>query len=132
MAETTAELALRKAVEGLTYQSETDAPWEVVRWPSANVPTADEVRAQGHHPKTVPVIEQTVEEFVSPLAEDQDWFGDEEKAVAAQYRSLLTVLKAQLTNAKVFKVGERKLTVYVVGQVKEGGLTGLKTTAVET
>lgn len=60
------------------------------------------------------------------------WYGDEEKAVAAQYRSLLTVVKKQLDNPKVFKVGERKLTIYVAGQDKGGGLAGLRTTAVET
>ncbi|MBN9516943.1 hypothetical protein J0H58_00260 [bacterium] len=60
------------------------------------------------------------------------WYGDEEKAVAAQYRSLLTVVKKQLANPTVFKVGDRTLTIYVVGRDKDGGVAGLRTTAVET
>jgi hypothetical protein len=132
MAENETVGALREAVAGLTYQSETDADWEAFRWPSAGAPSADEVRKQGRHPKTAPVVEQPVEEFFKNLTEDQDWYGDEEKAVAAQYRSLLTVVKKQLANPKVFKVGSRKLTIYVVGQDKDGGLTALRTTAVET
>jgi hypothetical protein len=132
MAENETVGALRKAAAGLTYQSETDAEWEVFRWPSAGVLSADEVRTQGRHPKTAPVVEQPAEEFLKNLTEDQDWYGDKERAVAAQYRSLLTLVKKQLANPKVFKVGGRKLTIYVVGQDKDGGLTGLRTMAVET
>jgi hypothetical protein len=44
----------------------------------------------------------------------------------------VAVVKRLLTNPKVFKVGSRKVTVYVVGQAKEGGWAGLTTTAVET
>ena len=47
-------------------------------------------------------------------------------------RSLLDVVKQRLANPKVFRVGGRKVTVYVIGQAKEGGWAGLKTTAVET
>lgn len=66
------------------------------------------------------------------MTEDQDWYGDEEKALAAQYRSLLTVVNKQLADPKVFKAGDRELTIYVVGQDKDGGLAGIKTTAAET
>ena len=59
-------------------------------------------------------------------------FDVDEKAVSAQYRSLLTVLKAQLSDPKVFKVGERQVAIYVVGKAKVGGVAGLRTTAVET
>ena len=132
MAENVTVGALREAVAGLTYQSETDTEWEAFGWPSAGVPSADEVRKQGKHPRAAPVVEQPVEEFFKNLTEDQDWYGDEEKAVAAQYRSLLTLVKTRLADPKVFKVGGRTRTIYVVGQDKDGGLTGLRTTAVET
>ncbi|MBN9521975.1 nuclease A inhibitor family protein [bacterium] len=132
MAENATVAALKGAVAGLTYQSETDAEWEVFRWPSAGALFADVVREQGHRSKSAPVVEQPVDEFFAPLTEDQDWYGDEEKAVAAQYRSLLTVVKKQLADPTVFKVGDRKVTLYVVGRDKNGGLAGLRTTAVET
>ena len=132
MAENTTVAALRQAVAGLTYQSETDAEWEAFRWPTAGVLSADEVRTQGRHPKAAPVVEQPVEEFFKNMTEEQDWYGDEEKAVAAHYRSLLTVVKTKLPDARVFKAGDRKLTIYVAGQDKGGGVVGLRTTAVET
>ncbi|HKI37260.1 MAG TPA: nuclease A inhibitor family protein [Gemmataceae bacterium] len=125
--------ALQQAAEGLTYQSETDAPWKAFAWPTAQgEPTAAAVRQQGRHKADAPVEEQTVEDFFAPLIQDQDWYGDEERATAAKYRALLDTVKRYLKDPKVMRVGTRKKAVYVVGTAKEGGWAGLTTTAVET
>jgi len=125
--------ALQRAAEGMTYESETDAPWTAFAWPTAEgVPAADTVRKFGRHKSNAPVQEQSVDEFFAPLIAEQDWYGDQEKAGVARYRSLLDAAKQRLNAAKVIKVGERKLAVYIVGQAKEGGWAGLMTTAVET
>lgn len=125
--------ALAAAADGLSYQSETDAPWKAVGWPGADgTPSADAVRKRGRHKADAPVAEQSVDEFFAPLTGDKDWYGDEEKAAAAKYRELLKVVKEKLTGAKVFRIGERKVTIYVVGTDPAGGWAGLKTSAVET
>ena len=125
--------ALQQAAAGLTYPSETDAPWVAFAWPTAQgEPTAAGVLKLGRHRSKPPVEEQTVDEFFAPLVQEQPWYGEEEEADAAKYRALLEAVKRLLTNPKVFKVGSRKRTDYVVGQAKEGGWAGLKTTAVET
>ena len=133
MAATETVSALAAASAGLTYQSETDAPWAAFSWPSAQgPPTAAGVKKQGRHKASAPAQEQSLDEFFAPLVENKDWYGDEEKAAAAKYRALLEVVRQKLTDAKVVRVGERKVAVYVVGAAKEGGWAGLKTTAVET
>jgi hypothetical protein len=125
--------ALAAAAGGLTYQSETDAPWKAFGWPGADgEPTADEVTKRGRHKASAPVTGQSVDEFFAPLVADKDWYEDEEKATAAKYRELLKVIKQRLTGAKVFRIGERKVTIYVVGSDPAGGWAGLKTSAVET
>jgi hypothetical protein len=125
--------ALAAAADGLSYQSETDAPWKAFGWSSADGdPTADAVRKRGRHKPGAPVAEQSVDEFFAPLVADQDWYGDEEKATAAKYRQLLAAVKQRLTGPKVVRVGDRKLTIYVIGSDPAGGWAGLKTTAVET
>jgi hypothetical protein len=125
--------ALQQAAEGLMYQSETDAPWKAFAWPAAQgEPTGVAVRQQGRHRPNAPVAEQSVDEFLAPLTQEQDWFGDEERATAAKYRTLLDAVKRYLKGPKVIRVGDRKVTVYVVGVATEGGWAGLRTTAVET
>jgi hypothetical protein len=124
---------LQQAADGLTYPSETDAPWSAFAWPAAKgEPTTEGLLRFGRHRRKSPVQEQAVDEFFAPLVQEQAWYGPEEKAGAAKYRTLLDAVKRLLANPRVFKVGSRKVTVYVVGQAKEGGRAGLKTTAVET
>src|SRR5262249_36222227 len=113
--------------------SETDAPWEAFAWPAAQgEPTAAGVLKLGRHKGKAPVAEQSVEELFAPLVQEQDWYGPEEKAEAAKYRALREAVQRLLVNPRVFRVGRRKVTVYVVGQAPEGGWAGLKTIAVET
>ena len=131
---TATEAALQVACAGLLYQSETDAPWEVVTWASATgTPTASEVKRLGRH-RTAGAVATVLplDEFFAPLTTDQDWYGDEERAVAQKYRDLLAVTKQHLTSPVVVKVGTRKLTVYVVGVAAEGGWAGVRTRGVET
>jgi len=60
--------ALQQAAEGLTYQSETDAPWRAFAWPGATgEPTGAAVRQRGRHKPDAPVQEQSVDEFFTPL-----------------------------------------------------------------
>ena len=82
-------------------------------------------------PKT-PVQELSLQDFFKELTEGQDWHGDEEKAAVQKYRKLQEAVQANLSGAKVFKVGQRKADVYIVGKTDEGDWGGLKTTAVET
>jgi hypothetical protein len=125
--------ALQQAADGLTYPSETDARWAAVAWPqAAGEPTAAAVLKLGGHRKRTPVQEVSLNQFFAPLVQEQAWYGADEKADAAKYRALLAAVRELLTAPKVVQAGSRKVTVYVVGQAKEGGWAGLKTTAVET
>jgi hypothetical protein len=125
--------ALARLAEGLQYQSETDAPWEAVDWPDATgEPTAAEVSRRGKHKPRAPAAQQSVDAFFAPLVQEQDWFGEEEKATALKYRSLLDEVKKRLRAATVIEIGKRQATVYVVGVANEGGWAGLKTTEVQT
>jgi hypothetical protein len=132
MPTTATAAALQQAAEGLTYPSETDAPWAAFAWPQAEgEPTAAAVLKLGRQRKGA-AREQSVDEFFAPLVQEQAWYGAEEKADAVRYRALLAAVKQLLATPKVVQAGSRKVTVYVVGQAKEGGWAGLKTTAVET
>ena len=51
----------------------------------------------------------------------------------AKFDELARVLKEQLSDIKVYKIGdEAEKTAYVVGKTKDGKWAGLKTTVVET
>jgi hypothetical protein len=133
MAESPAARALVEASAGLNYPSETDAPWTVFTWRGAEgAPTPEGVRRYSRHKAGTPSTARSVDEFFGQLAQEQDWFGDAEKADAAKYRSLRDTVKSNLSEPIVVCVGRRRLTAYVVGRDPAGGWTGLKTISVET
>ena len=55
--------------------------------------------------------------FSAPLHEEQDWHGREEQEAVRRFRELVGLLKENLADIQVFKVGKtRKPTVYVSWQ----------------
>jgi hypothetical protein len=72
-----------------------------------------------------------LETFFRPATKGEEWHNEEEKAQAARFQALVKTLKVTLDDVKVFRVGETKVDVHVVGKV-EGGYAGLKTLVVET
>jgi hypothetical protein len=79
-----------------------------------------------------PVEAVSVDEFFVDLTTSQDWHGDDEKTTVERYRRLLGVIQNQLLGATVFRVGEVKVAIYIVGRTEDGSWAGVKTTAVET
>jgi hypothetical protein len=125
---------LRRATDGLVYQSESDAPVEpffMTGWTGTDV-TGEAIVAFTKHDSATPVAEVPFDDFFADLVEVQDWYGDEERATARRYRRLVRLLKGALSDLKVFKVGERNLDVYVVGRTESGEFAGVATKAVET
>lgn len=123
---------IRQAVKGLSYTSETDAPIKLFAGSAADAVTQENLLSQLGKPSNTPVETRNFDDFFAQLTALQDWFGDEEKANAAKFAALRDLLKNNLKDLNVFRIGETELDVYVVGLSAEGNLTGIKTQAVET
>ena len=125
---------LQRLTEGLLWMSETDEPFEVFHWSQESMKelTKERLLYLTHHPGDTLVEQMDVDEFFSVAAENQDWFGDEERAIALRYRELLTTLKHHLNRLKVYRVGEVEIDIYILGQTQTGDWVGLATKAVET
>ncbi|WP_181357328.1 nuclease A inhibitor family protein [Stenomitos frigidus] len=125
---------LQAATAGLLWLSEMDAPFQVKHWSyPADTPLTTEALLQlTKQPPNALVKALAVDDFFAGATEDQDWFGEEEKAIAARYRELVALLKQHLSDLTVYQVGEVTLDIYVVGRTPEGELVGLATQASET
>jgi hypothetical protein len=93
---------------------------------------AFDARQLAGRPATDAVEEVTVDQFFHNAVQDQDWHGPAEKAVVQRYRDLLDLIHSALPDAKVFRVGSRRISVLIVGTGPGGGTLGLSTTVVET
>ena len=124
--------ALERASKDLLYQSESDELFTTFQWKADGELTAEKVLKRARKGPKTPVEEVSLGDFFQGLTAVVDWHGEEEKAAVEQYRRLLEVIRQNLSDAKVFKVGERKVSLFIVGKTDEGDWAGLKTTAVET
>lgn len=123
---------IKNLCEGLYYISETDAEISSFTGGKANAVTKEEILTQTKISLDTPVEERNFDELFTRLTEIQDWFGDEERQTAQKFADLRDLLKNNLRDLKVFKIGKIELEVYVVGLDAESVLTGIKTKAVET
>jgi hypothetical protein len=118
-------LELKQATEGLLLMSESDYPFEIVEWAGTDeISTASLQRLSGQ-PTDSPVSIQSLDDFFRPAV-------SETRADAKRYQALLQLLKGNLTDVKVYRVGEINIPVYIVGKSPTGNWLGLSTRVVET
>ncbi len=118
----------------LLWASEADYPWALCSWKAqGSVPlTATELLALTGHATNAVVKETDFLSFFEPATRRQDWYGEEEEAIAKQYGQLVQLLQTELSDLQVFQVGERELDIYILGHTSELQLVGITTKAVET
>jgi hypothetical protein len=123
---------LEKATEGLLFMSEADYPFEIVR-----LEDEPELNQQCFHQLAgvaadAPVESRSIEEFFRAAVSEPEWKKGEELATARRFQSLVQLLKENLTELRVYRVGEINMAVFILGKSPEGNWLGLKTRAVET
>src|SRR4051812_10529751 len=115
---------LSDASRGLLYPSESDAPFDVFRWPGKIGATAKEaVVAQTKAGRTIEEV--SIDDFFAGV-EGSD---DEER-----FKQLRGVVERTLMAPRVFRAGAgaTKVDVYLIGKTRGGDWVGLHTTSVET
>ncbi|HEY3298690.1 MAG TPA: nuclease A inhibitor family protein [Armatimonadota bacterium] len=124
---------LSQSVEGLLYSSESDEPFDVIEWHGEGI-ALDERRilelTSSDADTSVETL--TLDDFFGPLIADEAWFGREERESAEKYRSLRDLLCRELSDVRMYRVGEVEVGVYIVGRTADGEWVGLHTRSVET
>jgi hypothetical protein len=123
---------LKRATEGLLFMSETDAPLEVVRLGAEPALNQQALMELAQAPAGTPVKQETADYFFRVAVSEPDWKTKEEIAVARRYQSLLRLLKENLTELSVYRIGSRRISVFILGKSAEGNWLGLRTRVVET
>ncbi len=123
---------LATSTDGLTYVSETDAPFEFVSFPKIGEMSAANVAKAAEVESSKPAIMIDHEIFFQRLTENKEWFGAKEKEQARRFRRLKELLEKELTDITVFRFGKIRIDILVLGKNKEGKVEGLRTYSVET
>lgn len=123
---------LSSASQGLLFLSETDAPFEVVHWPAQGELTPAKLLQLTNHPPDAPVEGQTVDDFFATATAEEDWHDRDERETAKRFQNLVSVLKQNLSQLQVYRVGSVEIDAYIVGATQNGDWAGLSTKLVET
>lgn len=121
---------LKQATNGLLMISESEYPFKVVTWKSTVLNVTTLLKNAGH-PQGTPVKIVEVDDFFKSSVSEEDWHENEEKATVKKFQNLVKILKTNLTNLKVYKIGSKEIQVYIVGNTSNG-IAGVSTTIIET
>ena len=62
---------------------------------------------------------------------EENWYEDEEKATVKKFQNLVNLLKTNLIDLQVYKIGNREIDVYITGNTPDG-IAGVSTKVIET
>lgn len=123
---------LKELTEGLLFMSESDFPFEIVGWKGSIEISPQFLRGLTGQAEDAPVEILSVDDFFGVAMSEEGWRSDEGRTEAKKYRALVQYLKNNLDELKVYRVGEIKIPVYIVGRSKTGNWLGISTQMVET
>src|SRR5919202_963411 len=97
---------LERAAEGLLFMSESDYPFETVYWKELPEVTPQFLRGLTGHAADAPVRTVSVDDFLRVAMSEEEWRAPESRLEAKRYRELARILKENLDDLKVYRVGE--------------------------
>lgn len=122
-----------KAVEGLTYSSESDRPMEPFElaggaggWPFGAEELARRLGRAG-----APVEERSLYQFLARHIELTDPYDTRAQAERPRYEALRALL-GRLRDPRVYRIGKIEIDCYALGDDGAGNLVGVHTVSVET
>lgn len=119
-------------VAGLTYPSESDAEIKVFSGQPADSVTIERFLLQIGKTKDIKVETKQFDDFFAPLIKIQKWYGEDERKMTEKFTQLKVLLKENLIQKKVFRLGKIDIEIYVLGLDKDNILRGIQTHSVET
>ncbi|MFL6336497.1 MAG: nuclease A inhibitor family protein [Pyrinomonadaceae bacterium] len=122
---------LREATSGLTFMSESDYPFEVFNWGTAE-PTDEFLRGLTGEASGAQVETRTAADLFRVATSEAEWKNAEQLETARKFQRLLKLLEQNLKDLKVYRVGSINLPVYVAGRGSSGNWLGVSTRVVET
>ncbi len=123
---------LEKATAGLLFPSESDEPLHVFVWRDAAPFSVQALLTHAGCDLKTPVQTTDLNRFFRPVTTPQAWYGEEERERMRRFQALRDLLKAELRDIKVYKIGTVAIDVYVVGRAADGTYCGVTTRVVET
>ena len=123
---------IEQAAAGLQFLSETNAPFELVEVPNPSVPLEQQLLRISGKEEGTPVARQDLDYFFRNAVKSYPGASPEGVQTAQRFQYLQQVLKEELSDVQVYRVGEIQIDAFIIGKLKDGSYAGLRTKVVET
>ena len=121
---------LTQASQGLLMPSESEYPFEVFIWKDVEL-TPEKILELTNYPPATLIEEVELDYFFRNVAGEKDWHDEIQKENVAKFQNLVQVIKDNLADIRVYRIGTIEVNVYIVGKTNDG-LAGLATKVIET
>ena len=125
---------LSDASNGLLFQTELDYPFEVFILDNTKETIINKetiLKLMKGSPQD-PIEESDIDTFFSTPTMDQDWHSPEDKKRVIRFRKLVSSIKENLKEIKVFRKGRIYIDVYITGRAPSGNIAVVSTKLMQT
>ncbi len=127
---------LEQASRDLLFMSESEYPFEAFFWQAENQDkkdiTTELISQKTAHPPNIPIQFTDVDSFFAIATTEQDWHNSEDRDTVSKYQNLVKVIKENLIDIKVARLGDIEIDVYIIGKTSDFNFAGLSTKVIET
>jgi Nuclease A inhibitor-like protein len=123
---------IANAADGLLFSSEADYPLEPFTWTDTTPFSPDALYKLTALPSSTPVTQEDFNDFFAPMLYLPPDATAEALNRVKRFRSLVRVLRRNLSDLAVYKLGTVEMPTFIVGRLANGTSAGLRTTVVET
>ena len=123
---------ISKAADGLLLSSEADYPLELFVWTDTAPFSPDALYKLTALPPSTPVTKEDINDFFAPMLNLASGDTPEARKRVTRFRKLVRLLRQNLSDLAVYKLGSVEMPTFIVGRLANGTIAGLRTTVVET
>jgi hypothetical protein len=121
---------LAQTSQGLLMPSESEYPFEVGAWKDVEL-TPEKILELTNYPPATSSEEVELDYFFRNVATEKDWHDKIQKENVAKFQNLVQVIKDNLAEIRVYRIGTIEVSAYIVGKTNDG-VAGLATKVIET
>lgn len=123
---------LELATKDLLWFSEAEYPIQVVYWHVAASFTPDTLLQQQQYAPETKITIQEFHSFFAVPTKQETWHNEAEQAQVVKYQNLVSLMTENLTDLKVYLLGEVEIAAYVLGTTPHQAIAGFTTLIIAT
>jgi predicted peptidase len=123
---------LELATADLLWFSEAEYPIQVVYWHDADNFNQNTLLQQHHYPPDIKIAMPEFHSFFAVATKQETWHNEAEQAQVVRYQTLVDLMTNNLTDIKVYLLGDIEIDAYILGKTQHMAIAGIATQIVAT